>query len=32
MIVNDDLRVRHVAQLKITTWHINYILEKIKNI
>jgi hypothetical protein len=26
MIVNDGLRLWHVAQLKISTWHINCIL------
>jgi hypothetical protein len=30
MIVIDGLKLWHMAPLKIATWHINYILEKIK--
>jgi hypothetical protein len=30
MIINDGLRLWHVVQLKIATWNINCILEKIK--
>jgi hypothetical protein len=27
MIINDGMKLWHMAQLKISTWHINYIFE-----